>query len=278
VAARPTPAKKSAAAPAAPAWQTWVTVLLILHLFFLGLGLFSNSGGGKSLLTPALRQIPLVREYLQLLWMDNAYDFDVASPLPDDGDHNLELTIDGPLSEGDVDTLPAFLPTETMQPGIRRMRYQALAKNVAYFDELFADNSDLRTELPLAIATSWLAELKAPPRSYRFICHRVPAERLPKAVERAPGKPREGGPRMAGPALFAEETIVVHLVWNSDDGTYQASRAEPAGQTAEVVRPKPSGATEEKPSAEVGGEGDAPTAGAASTGSPADESDGGAEP
>jgi hypothetical protein len=123
-----------------------------------------------------------------------------------------------------------------MTPRIRRQRYQQLAYHVAYFDELFAENSDLRTELPLAIAEQWLRELKAPHRSYVMRCRRDPARRLPKAVERAPSKPREGGPRLAGPALYEPVTVTIHLIWNPDEGKYQASRAEPEGLTAEVVR------------------------------------------
>src|SRR5262245_15509699 len=75
----------------APAWQTLATILLILHLFCLGIGVTVNSGGGKSLLGQALRRIPFAREYLRLLWMDFSYDFNFASPLPEDGTHSLEL-------------------------------------------------------------------------------------------------------------------------------------------------------------------------------------------
>jgi hypothetical protein len=236
VASRSKETRNNAAPAAAPAWQTAVTVLLILHLFCLALGLVANSGGGRSLLAPALRQIPLARQYLQLLWMDIAYDVHLASPLPEDGTHSIELDVEGPASESDVG-MPVVLPSTDMQPRIRRQRYQQLAYHVAYFDDLFAENSDLRTELPLAIAEEWLRELKAPHRSYVMRCRRDPAERLPKAVERAPSKPREGGPRLAGPALYETVTIVIQLIWNPDDGEYQASRVEAPGLMSQVVRP-----------------------------------------
>jgi hypothetical protein len=244
VASRSKESRKNAASAAAPAWQTAVTVLLIVHLFCLGLGLVANSGGGKSLLAPALRQIPLARQYLQLLWMDIAYDVHLASPLPEDGTHSIELDIEGPTSESDV-AMPVALPSEDMRPRIRRQRYQQLAYHVAYFDELFAENSDLRTELPLAIADQWLRELKAPHRSYVMRCLRDPAERLPKAVERAPSKPREGGPRLAGPALYETVTVNIQLIWNPDDGKYQASRVEAPGLMSQVVRPSTESSEEE---------------------------------
>jgi hypothetical protein len=227
--------KNTAAASTPPAWQTTVTVLLIVHLFCLGLGLATNSGAGKSLLAPALREIPLVRQFLQLLWMDTAYDIHVASPLPQDGTHSLEIDVSGAVSESDVD-MPLVLPPADMQPRIRRQRYQQLAYHVAYFDELFAENSDLRTELPLAIAEQWLRDLNAPHRSYVMRCLREPAKRLPKAVERAPSKPREGGPRLAGPALYETVTIAIQLIWNPEESRYQASRVENPGLMSQVVR------------------------------------------
>jgi hypothetical protein len=236
VASRSKESRKNAAPAQAPAWQTAVTVLLILHLFCLALGLATNSGSGKSLLAPALREIPLVRQYLQLLWMDTAYDIHMASPLPQDGTHSLEIDVSGAAAESDVD-LPLILPPADMQPRIRRQRYQQLAYHVAYFDELFAENSDLRTELPLAIVERWLRDSSAPRRSYVMRCLREPAVRLPKAVERAPSKPREGGPRLAGPALYETVSIVIQLVWNSEEGRYQASRVENPGLMSQVVRP-----------------------------------------
>jgi hypothetical protein len=242
---RPQPA----AAP--PRWQTLATVLLMLHLFCLTLGLAVNAGGGKSMLGPALRRIPLARQYLQLLWMDLAYDFHLASPLPEDGVHRLRLQSvkpaattddagarsgkDGSEAASAARPIDDEIPDPRLKLRIRRQRYQQLAYHVAFFDELFAENSDLRTELPLAVAERWLRELGAPHEPYVFTCWREPVRRLPKAIELAPSKPREGGPRLAGPATFEPVSITVHLVWDPEEGRYQGSRAEPEGQTAEVV-------------------------------------------
>jgi hypothetical protein len=228
--------RTAADAASPPAWQTAVTVLLIVHLFCLALGLAVNVSGGKSMLAPALFRIPGVRTYLKLLWMDVGYDFYVASPLPEDGSHTLRLSADVRSPESAIDSLPTIMPLAEMQPRIRRQRYQQLAYHVAFLDELYAENSDIRTELPLAIAERWLRELKAPHEPYVLTCTREPSARLPKAIERAPGKVREGGPRMAGPATFAPETITVYLVWDPEEQRYQGSRAEPAGETSEVVR------------------------------------------
>jgi hypothetical protein len=170
--------------------------------------------------------------------MNVGYDFHIASPLPEDGSHRLQLVAAAPESteaaEGEI--LDA-MPTAGIQPRIRRQRYQMLAYHVAFLDELYAENSDIRTALPLAIAQRWLRDRNAPHEPYLLRCLREPSGRLPKAVERAPSvKPREGGPKTEGPALYTTETITVYLVWDPETASYQGSRAEPEGQTSEVVR------------------------------------------
>jgi hypothetical protein len=220
----------------APAWRTFATVLIILHLFCVAIGVAVNAGGGRSMLAPALYRIPAVQPYLKLLWMNFGYDFLVSSPLPEDGSHRVELTLPtGAVATTGVE-FPAEIPPLGMQPRIRRQRYQQLAYNVAFLDKLFAENSDIRTALPLTMAETWLRELNAPQASYELTCTSEPASRLPKAIERAPSKPREGGPRMAGPATFEPESFAVHLVWDPEEARYQGSRAEPEGQVSHVVR------------------------------------------
>ncbi|HYO24107.1 MAG TPA: hypothetical protein VEQ85_04080 [Lacipirellulaceae bacterium] len=232
----PRPAPPSSAVGPAPAWQTLATVLVILHLFFLGIGLATNLGGGKSLLAPALYRVPLATRYLKLLWMNFGYDFDVATPLPEDGSHELVLAAVTAAGQAASEPL-AVMPSAEIRPRIRRRRYEVLAQHVAVFDELYADNADIRTVLPLSIAQRWLWELGAPQQPYLLTGLRKPATRLPKAVERAPSaRPREGGPKTAGPAVFTTEKITVYLVWDPETASYQGSRAEPEGQTSEVVR------------------------------------------
>jgi hypothetical protein len=214
-------------------------VLIILHLFALGVGLASNVAGGKSLMAPALYRVPLVQSYLRLLWMNVGYDFYLASPLPEDGTHVLHLSTGADASAANPPGLPADFPAAAIRPRIRWQRWQQLAYHVAFLDELYAENSDIRTALPLAIAQRWLRELGAPKEPFVLTCLREPSTRLPKAVERAPSKPREGGPRLAGPTVYATETITIYLVWDPETASYQASRAEPEGQTAEVVDAAP---------------------------------------
>jgi hypothetical protein len=237
---RKSPTKPLAAVPApaaAPAWQTIATVLIILHLFAVGIGLASGVAGGKSLLAPALFRVPAVAAYLKLLWMDVPYDFHIASPLAEDGAHILELSVDPASPQSSALAVPALFPTDDIEPRIRRKRYQDMVANVVLLDQLYAELPDRRTELPLAIAERWLRDLKAPHELFVLTCISQPAGRLPKAVERAPAlKLKEGGPKTAGPAVFEAEKFEVYLVWDPDSQSYQGARSVPEGEAAQVVR------------------------------------------
>lgn len=230
----PPPTPESAAAPA---WQTIATVLVILHFFALGIGLATGVAGGKSLLAPALYRVPAVATYLKLLWMNVPYDFHIATPLAEDGSHQLELAVDPGSPQPSSIDLPALLPTTDIEPRIRRKRYQDLAANVVLLDQLYAELPDRRTELPLAIAERWLRDLGASREPFVLTCISEPAERLPKAVERAPAlKVKEGGPRTEGPAVFEAERFQVYLVWDPQSQSYQGSRSVPVGEASQVVR------------------------------------------
>jgi hypothetical protein len=246
IVSRKSPTKPPAAVPpATPAWQTIATVLIILHLFALGIGLASGVAGGKSLLAPALYRVPAVATYLKLLWMNVPYDFHIASPLAEDGTHQLELTADPASPQPSSVELPAFLPTDEIEPRIRRKRYQDLVANVVLLDQLYAELADRRTELPLAMAERWLRDLKAPHEPFVLTCISTPAARLPKAVERAPAlKVKEGGPKTDGPAVFEAERFQVYLVWDPDSQAYQGARSVPEGEAAQVIR---NAATESSP-------------------------------
>src|SRR5262245_64799273 len=89
-----------------PAWQSIATALLMLHFFCLGTGLIANAAGGKSMLGPALRQIPGVPQYLRFLGMDVSYDFYLASPLPEDGANRLTLAAHPSTSYEAFDKVP----------------------------------------------------------------------------------------------------------------------------------------------------------------------------
>jgi hypothetical protein len=247
------------AVPAArsPRWQSLATVLIILHFFCLAVGMAVNAGGGKSMLGQQLRRISLARQYLQLLMMDFSYGFPLAGAGPDDGVHRLRLLESG-AATGDEKAVIAELPDGDMQPRIRRQRYQHLASHVAFFDNLFDENADLRTQLPLAIAERWAKVLGIPEGSYVLQCRRIPSRRLPRAIEAEVSYAyvmREGGLQQQVVEKPPPEPITIFMVWDPVESHYQGSRETPVGQRSEVVRPvaaPPHAADPSPPRGEVG--------------------------
>ena len=227
------------AAPTTPRWQSIATVLLMLHFFCLAIGLAVNMGGGKSMLGQQLRRIPLARQYLQLLMMDMAYDFPLAGAGPDDGVHRLELRRMGasPTEPGEV---LAELPNNATASRIRRQRYQQLAYHVAFFDDLFEENADLRTQLPIQIAERWVKAEGLTNEPYVLRCLRIPSKRLPRAIEADVTYAyvmREGGLQQQAVEAPPPDPITIFMVWDPVESRYQGARETAVGQRSEVIRP-----------------------------------------
>ena len=224
---------------ATPRWQSVATVLLILHFFCLGVGLAVNMGGGKSMLGQQLRSIPVARQYLQMLLMDMSYEFPLAGAGPDDGVHRLQLLEmgDSPASPGAV---IAELPDDATASGIRRQRYQHLAYHVAFFDDLFEENADLRTQLPIQVAGRWAKAQGLPNDSYVLRCLRIPSRRLPRAIAADVTYAyvmREGGLQQQIVEAPPPDPITIFMVWDPVESHYQGTREAKVGQRSEVVRP-----------------------------------------
>jgi hypothetical protein len=214
-------------------------VLLIVHFFCLAVGIAVNMGGGKSLVGQSLRNVPLAREYLQLLLMDNSYDFRLAGAEADDGVHKLELRELGATPDAPGPVI-AELPADDAMLRIRRQRYQQLAYFVAFFDDLFEENADLRTHLPLAIAQRWAKAEALAEGSYVLRCLRLPSKRLPRAIAADINYSyvmREGGLQQQVVEAPPPAPITIFLVWDPVESRYQGSREAAVGQRSEVVRP-----------------------------------------
>lgn len=231
------PSPRNAAPAAPPRWQSIATVLIILHLFCLAIGVAINVGGGKSLVGQSLRNVPLARQYLRGIMMDLAYDFHLAGAEDDDGVHRLQLLkANAPLN--DPGSVLAELPDDGSQLRIRRQRYQQLAFHVSFFDNLFAENNDLRTKLPLQVAERWVAAEGLPNDSYLLRCVKIPSKRLPRAIEADITYAyvmREGGLRQQVVEKPAPEPINIFMVWDPNEGHYQGAREAALGQRALVA-------------------------------------------
>jgi len=231
------PSKRNAAPAAPPKWQSVATVLIILHLFCLLIGVAINIGGGKSLVGQSLRNVPFARQYLRGLMMDLAYDFHLAGADEDDGVHRLEL-VKVDAQPNDPDAVIAKLPDDATDLRIRRQRYQQLAYHVAFFDDLFAENNDLRTSLPLQVAERWVKSKGLPTDSYLLRCVKVPSKRLPRAIEADITYAyvmREGGLRQQVVEKPLPDPIKIFMVWDPNEGHYQGAREAALGQRSLVA-------------------------------------------
>lgn len=123
-----------------------ISLLLVIHLFMLGVGILSNRV--PSQLESDLRTVP--RPYLQLLCMDLSYSFHLMHLTPEDTDHffgvNLKLK-DG--AEKAID-----IPSRGLWPPIRFRRYERLAGTAAALD----GNNALEALIPQAVATRLVHE------------------------------------------------------------------------------------------------------------------------
>jgi hypothetical protein len=233
-------AQPAPAATQPPRWQNIATVLIIVHFFCLGVGIAVNMGGGKSLVGQSLRNVPFAREYLQLFLMDSSYDFRLAGAEADDGVHKLELRELGP-SPAEPGQVIAELPSDdAAMLRIRRRRYQQLAYFVAFFDDLFDENADLRTQLPLDITQRWAKAEALPEGSYVLRCLRMPLKRLPRAIAADINYAyvmREGGLQQQVVEKPPPDPITIFVVWDPIESRYQGTREAKLEQRSEVVRP-----------------------------------------
>jgi hypothetical protein len=231
-----TPSQRPAASP--PAWQSIATVLIILHLFCLLIGVAINIGGGKSLVGQSLRNVPIARQYLRALMMDLAYDFHLAGVEDDDGVHRLQL-VKVDAAPNDPNAVLAELPDDDAQLRIRRQRYQQLAYHVAFFDDLFEENNDLRTSLPLQVAGRWVKAAGLPQDSYLLRCVKIPSKRLPRAIEADITYAyvmREGGLKQQVVEKPLPPPIKIFMVWDPLEEHYQGIREAALGQRSLVTK------------------------------------------
>ena len=153
--------------------QTVVTVLLLIHLFCLMIGVVSNAGP----LSPfrlALRKVPLVPQYLQLLDMDRGYDFPLTPGPPEEGAYQFQLT--APAAQPGA---PAIrLPDISLTPRIRRGRYEKLAMAIADLATLYEGDPHHQTLLAGDIGKCLVDKFDLPVGKYDLQVQRLAPQRL----------------------------------------------------------------------------------------------------
>jgi hypothetical protein len=136
-----------------PGIRTAVSFLLFLHFFALAVGVASS--WSPSALTSALRNVPTVGPYLELLWLDVSYFplHRLTQGRPDDTDDLIDVEIVG--SDGSSQT--STIPSAEIWPHQRNTRYARLAHHVAGFSEV----QSLESLLPQDIAVHFAAKSAA---------------------------------------------------------------------------------------------------------------------
>jgi len=178
-----------------------------------------------------MRNVPIAPRYLQALFMDVGYDFELGGVAPRNGLHRLVL-LSGAGGET-RDGLPARLPSSDTASRIRRQRYQNLAYHIAEFDRVFAESPDDRTRLPLAVAESWIARLELSPAPYTLRCERTDSPRWTIEEETFDAAGR------AETAPDESASFDIHLVWSATEGRYGGFRAHPNNLTAKAIGSTP---------------------------------------
>lgn len=197
-----------------PPWRTVATVLILLHLFCLGLGVVSNAGR-VSAIRGALGNVPVASSYLQMLGMDRSYEFPLAGASPQDGQHML-------VASGESDRLPVSLPAEEMSR-LRRARYETLAFWTAQFDRRYEENTDARTELPHQVASTWLDSLGIDSGTYELTC-----------LRQAPIRWQDEG-EASEDSTEPESLVLLKLLWDEPARDLLVTLVEEASQTSAVV-------------------------------------------
>ncbi len=150
--------------------RTTISFLLFVHLFALGVAILSNTSplpepGEAALpdLKRQLRQVPGIVPYLLALNMDYGYiggdryqgaDYHLTHYTPWDLPYRIELTLNLPDGGGETTVV---IPNETLQPRLRRLRYQMLASRTARLEGY--DGPDV--QIPYAVATHYVNLYKA---------------------------------------------------------------------------------------------------------------------
>lgn len=134
-----------------------VSVLLVAHLFGLGLILWTNNDVDPSRNTQWLgRTKQKISPHLFALWLDRKWDYKIANGDEIDADHALRFLVRGP--DGKPFEAARF-PRETGNSPEERERWQQLANDIARDEELGKETG--LDNLLKFLAKSWLAQQRA---------------------------------------------------------------------------------------------------------------------
>lgn len=178
--------------------QTVATVLLLIHLLSLMIGVVSNAGP-LSPFRMALRKVPLVPQYLQLLDMDRGYDFPLTLGPPEEGAYQLQLT----TQSAQPGSIAIRLPDISLVPRIRRGRYEKLALGMADLAAIYEGDPHHQTLLAVGVGKCLLDKFDLPAGNYDLQVQRQTPQRLEDILL---GLTRETPATVVGMSLLGSQT------------------------------------------------------------------------
>lgn len=101
--------------------RTIVTLLLLFHLFVVGLAVMTSSESGAAKLVRDVKERPGFVLYLTQFWLDRGYDYYLMN------DQNWDFHLEATIKYADGRTESVSLPPPELGAGERRQRYQQLA-------------------------------------------------------------------------------------------------------------------------------------------------------
>jgi hypothetical protein len=150
--------------------RTLLSFLLFLHLFALAVAV-TSSNDRSSQLELGLRKTPLLRPYLQTLFMDLPYTYHLTSGISDFQVNDAEMWIEVELNTrpGEPVRIP---PADGLEPRQRFNRAESLVRTTASL----VGQPDRESVLPAAIAASLLHRHGATGGTIRIMRRNLPLE------------------------------------------------------------------------------------------------------
>lgn len=155
--------------------RTIVTLLVLLHLFVVGLAVATSSESGASVFLRDVKERPrFIEAYLTQFWLDRGYDYYLMN------DQNWDFRLEAAMKYGDGRVgAPMILPDPDLWSGERRQRYQQLAGFMGNYiarasaPEASALDGERKLLLPEAIGGGLLRrDPKAESVSLKCVFHR----------------------------------------------------------------------------------------------------------
>ncbi len=199
--------------------RTLASFVLFVHLFMVACGIASRAATSNA--AANLRRVPGLGPYLQFLYMNLSYQYQLTYAEAPDFDHWLDLELRTP--NGDVQRVT--LPEPGMQPGQRRRHFQHLAREVSRL----AEDPDLAGLLPRSIAARICLETGATSGTIR--CREPDIAKLDRELSNSPPRAKSVEEFRAEYYRDGYEARIVMA-----GGQVQVVRVEAAGESAPAAK------------------------------------------